>query len=287
MDTLYHYCSNDSFAAIVRTRSVWLSSLSLSNDTMEGRLVNSTLMRLAESDDLDADSRDKLKASVDFIERMFDGLGFCLSEDGDLLSQWRGYADDARGVSVGFSRKYLEQLADSSKGKSTAGFALYKVAYKPNVHDSKVEPTYRELRHLIDAGAFKLPRTRSLLDTRSEDEIAKEDERVRRVHSALFRKLLELFPHLFEMKTSAFKEEREWRLVSILLRNITDQCLYRAARDRIVPYRAFDLSPSDIPAIGKVVLGPRNETPTIVVESMLNQTGFGEVEVRRSDATYR
>lgn len=287
MDALYHYCSTDAFAAIVRGRTIWLSSLSLSNDTMEGRLVNRTIMRLAERDNLDANARERLRGSIAITEGLLDGLGFCLSEDSDLLSQWRGYADDARGVSIGFSRTYLERLADSSNGRITLGFALYKVEYETGIHEAKVEPTYRELRRLIDAGAFKLRGVRSLLDTRTEEEIAEEDKQIERAHRTLTLQLLELFPRLFELKTSAFKEEREWRLVSILLRKPSDECLYRAARNRIVPYRAFELSPSEIPAITEVVLGPRHETPTDVVESMLKLAGFGEVKVRRSDATYR
>lgn len=115
-DTLYHYCSTESFTSILRTHSVWLSSLNLSNDSMEGRMVNATVLRLAEKDGLDADALRRLRESLSFTERTLDGLGFCLSEDGDLLSQWRGYADDGRGVAIGFSRSYLEWLAKSSRG---------------------------------------------------------------------------------------------------------------------------------------------------------------------------
>lgn len=53
MDILYHYCSTPSFHAIVHSHELWLSSLSLSNDTMEGKLVTSTIIRLAERDSLD------------------------------------------------------------------------------------------------------------------------------------------------------------------------------------------------------------------------------------------
>ena len=49
-NTLYHYCSTESFVSMVRGASLWLSSLSLSNDTMEGRLVNAAVMRLAARD---------------------------------------------------------------------------------------------------------------------------------------------------------------------------------------------------------------------------------------------
>ena len=38
----------------------------------------------------------------------------CFSRNGDLLSQWRAYGDDGRGVSIGFNSKLLYKV-DSSK----------------------------------------------------------------------------------------------------------------------------------------------------------------------------
>jgi len=81
-ETLYHYCGTKAFFSIVHNRSIWLSSLSLSNDTMEGRLGNETIMHLAERDELDASNREHLQNNVALIEGMFEGLGFCLSEEG-------------------------------------------------------------------------------------------------------------------------------------------------------------------------------------------------------------
>lgn len=71
---------------------------------MEGKLVARALMRLAERDGLNPVAAERLQNAVAFLEGMFDGLGFCFSEDGDLLSQWRGYASDATGIAIGFSR---------------------------------------------------------------------------------------------------------------------------------------------------------------------------------------
>jgi Protein of unknown function (DUF2971) len=286
-DTLYHYCSTEAFVSIVRSRSLRLSSLRLSNDTMEGRLVNATIMRLAMRDDLDAAARESLQESLAFMERFFDGLGFCLSEDGDLLSQWRGYADDARGVSIGFARPYLSSLADSSRGQSQSGFALYEVEYDPSEHEALVEPTYRELRKLMDAGAFKMRGSWSLLDTRTPEEVAADDKTIEQVHNALFRKVLGLFPRLYELKASAFREEREWRLVSIFTDTTSDECEFRAAKGRVIPYRTFSLESLSTAPIVEVVVGPRHETPPDVVKSLLRQAGFGEASVRRSEATYR
>lgn len=287
MSTLYHYCTTASFVSIVKSRSVWLSSLTLSNDTMEGRIVNRVVMELARKDALDGYSLQRLEESISLMEQMFDGLGFCLSEDGDLLGQWRGYAGNASGLSIGFSQAYLEKLALVSKEKRVPTFTLQKVEYDPDVHRTQVAPTYTELRKLIDAGAFRMPGIRGLLDTRTDEEIKEEQQVIHKANMALFFKLLELFPKLFLLKIYGFREEREWRLVSTLVKDIADDCEYRAASGRIVPFRAFDLITLDTPAIVEVFLGPRHPTPPQVVSAMLKRSGFGEVQVRRSEATYR
>jgi hypothetical protein len=74
---------------------------------MEGKLVTEILALLAKDDGLDETDTQRLQQSAAGLEEVIDGLGFCLSEDGDLLSQWRGYAADASGVSIGFSKEYL------------------------------------------------------------------------------------------------------------------------------------------------------------------------------------
>lgn len=53
MTILYHYCSNNSFHSIIEKRRICLSSLSMSNDSMEGKLVAEILVRLAKADKLD------------------------------------------------------------------------------------------------------------------------------------------------------------------------------------------------------------------------------------------
>lgn len=289
MDALYHYCSSDTFTSIVHGQSIWLSSLSLSNDTMEGRLVNKTLMHLADRDQLDIKLRECLQHEMAVFENLFDGLGFCLSEDGDLLSQWRGYADDAHGVSIGFNRMYLERLADLSKATYGSGFNLLKVEYEPCVHEAEVAPTYHELHNLLKARTFTMSSEFYLPDVATQKTIAEEitERKENDGYWEFTFKLLELFPSLFRLKAPAFREEREWRLLSIMSYGSAEPCHFRSARNRIIPYRAYSLPKIDIPAISEVVLGPRHETPIKVVESMLKQAGFGEAKVRRSDATYR
>ena len=76
MDILYHYCPNSSFHAIVQSRSLWLSSLSLANDSLEGKVVEATIQRLAESDSLDGTSLRRLLEYFQMQHKVIDGLGF-------------------------------------------------------------------------------------------------------------------------------------------------------------------------------------------------------------------
>jgi hypothetical protein len=271
---------------MTNSKSLWLSSLTLSNDSLEGRLVDTTIMRVAARDKLDVHSQEKLRWILELHKRLFDGLGFCLSERGDLLSQWRGYADDAKGVSIGFSRRYLESLARASRGQKSAGFALHRVEYEPSQQEILVEPTYRELRKLIAAGAFRSRGPLSLLDHRSPEQIATDNKALRSVEHELIVRLFELLPMLFKLKSDAFTEEAEWRLVSMLVGKF-DDCLFRASHGKVVPYRCIPLATLEVPAIAEVVLGPKHETPESVVESLLAHAGFGGAAVRRSRASYR
>jgi hypothetical protein len=288
MDILYHYCSTASFHAIIQSHALWLSSLSLSNDTMEGKLVASTIARLAKRDSVDQDSVRRIQDTIGFLEKVLDGLGFCLSEDGDLLSQWRGFAADATGVSIGFSTEYLNWLSEAIKSHDRSGFTLKKVEYEPSVHESCIDPVYLQIKGSIAAGAFKTLGRRSLLfDSRTDEEIERDDASIRSAHSKLFGDTLALLPELFRLKAHAFREEREWRLLSYLVKGGEDNCSHRIVHDRIIPYRKIELVESERHPVAEVILGPKHGTPTKIVEDFLKLKGYGLVKVRRSEASYR
>lgn len=287
MTILYHYCPNNAFHSIIENRRIWLSSLSLSNDSMEGKLVAEILARISKADGLDLAATHRLQESVSGLEQVIDGLGYCLSENGDLLSQWRGYAADATGVSIGFSKDYLEQFAEASRGPEKSGFILQRVEYDLEIQESLIKPTYIEIKELINEGAFKLPGKRSLLDARSDDEVKRDNKKIKDAFSRLSITLLTLFAKLFLLKTSAFREEREWRLISYFVKTGDDMCSFRALNERIVPFREFELLESESGSIVEVILGPKNTTPNYVIESFLKQSGFANVKILRSEATYR
>jgi hypothetical protein len=164
---------------------------------------------------------------------------------------------------------------------------LFKVQYDPQAHETEVGPTYSEAKRLIEAGAFRLPGIRTLLDFRTDEQVEQERRETEKAHSMLSFTMLMLFSKLFLLKSPAFREEKEWRLLSYLVRGGVDTSFHRTLRDRLIPYRSYQLIQPERQPIIEVILGPKHLTPIKVIEDFLKQNGYGAVRVKRSEATYR
>ncbi|HNV88532.1 MAG TPA: DUF2971 domain-containing protein [Methylotenera sp.] len=256
---------------------------------MEGKLADEALERLAKQDRLNAYDISTIKEELGIFRLIADGLGFCLSEEEDLLSQWRGYAADASGVAIGFSKEYLTEFIKHTQSSiSINQIALHKVKYEQKEHDKLVEPTFRRIKQCIEEGAHKYPGPRGLLDIRSEEEIKEDNQKIQHARFRLAHELFKLSPKQFYLKSKAFSEEREWRLISYLtLGNDKDKCEFMDKKNQIVPFRTYQLNDLSINPISKIILGPKNVTPIKVVESFLMSNNFRSVEVVSSKATYR
>lgn len=279
--TLYHYCPTASFLSIVQSRTLWLSMLDMSNDHLEGKWVHSVIERELGSREQTKTHVSALMQAVEVATGMTFAAGFCLSEEGDQLSQWRGYADDGRGFAIGFRKSYLDALAAKCRADLGAGISLQKVEYDGG---ENIETILSGIEKAVDNGAL-----------RSELLIDSEERRQRshRARSSLYLSLTPLIALCHWIKNPAFREEREWRLVSILSKaldpksSVGEICDFKSMRDRIVPYRPIQLHRLEFDAIEAVVLGPRNITREDYLREVLVRHGFGNAEIRRSTASYR
>ena len=111
-EILYHYCSSQSFEAIISSGSFRLSALRLSNDTMEGTWLRHVFELVCSMHPTITPYRASLLEAVDRLIGRTEGLGFCLSRREDVLSQWRGYANDAKGFCIGFRRDKLLEICN-------------------------------------------------------------------------------------------------------------------------------------------------------------------------------
>lgn len=236
---------------------------------------------------MDSTSTQNVLQMLEWFDDSLDGLGFCLSEERDLLSQWRGYALDGTGVCIGFSREYFESLSKRSATASRPVFRLHQVEYEPSEHEKQVEPIYLKAKSLVQQGAFRFSGFRGLLGSRTDDDFEEDRRNNEKLRSSLLAVLLQLLPKLYLMKSPAFREEREWRLLSHLVHGAEDDCSYRVTGDRIIPFRTISLAELDRKSIVEIVLGPKHATPIRMVQQFLARFGYGEVTVSRSEATYR
>jgi len=286
MDTLYHYCATATFQAIVQNSSVWLSSLTMTNDSSEGQLVRDTLVRLARQDNLEPAAISKLDAEIRNLEEMFDGLGLCLSEDGDLLSQWRAYTADATGVSIGFDRVCLEQAVRDATEPEYKHLKLSKVEYSPDGHEELLMELYRDIRKRYEEGGQNGTGSKLPMDSSTGSWIDDLEDLMTDLSHSRYWKLYEFVPRMYLLKPPEFREEGEWRLHTIRTRGYRGNYSFHPRSAEIVPYLKFPLEPQRHP-ISQIVLGPKHKSEHSTVRLLLQKCGFGHVEIVKSKVSYR
>lgn len=281
-NTLFHYCRTDIFHSIVSGSSIWLSSLTQSNDFLEGKLLSRLLDDICSNMTLSENMKEALSISFKDIEESLDALGICLSTSGDVLSQWRAYAADGTGVSIGFNRDFLEERIKRGDLRSNLP-GMPSAVLKPVIYELKsqlehLEPMIQELRAMIDDFSAKnRPPFESIL--------LWGDEARQHVYDTMSA----ISQVVFLLKGYAFREEKEWRLfIPRVNWYRLDKLQYRSMVDQIIPYLRVDLNAQKgQKVINEVILGPKHRSPKEVVEAFLTQCGFIGAKVSVSTASYR
>jgi hypothetical protein len=283
----YHYCSNAAFCSIVEQKRLRLSLLSMSNDAKEGQHILDVARRLLGDDCKDTD---EILKQLDFVISQVSAIGFCVSEDGDLLSQWRGYADDARGVAIGFEADVVKAAAEEENGDDII-VRFAKVAYDDEQLAEVMLPDLAPVVEYYKSGRMAPPRYPTILSPMTEEEQRSEDARHQKASIELFWMLFRIASYAYLVKSPFFKEETEWRLLSLLVRGASGLQLpsaqFSATVDKLKPFRDFPLKEFAPEMIREVVLGPRNQTPDDVIKLFLSSRKLPHVMVRRSKGTYQ
>jgi hypothetical protein len=212
-----------------------------------------------------------------------DCCALCLSSKGDLLSQWRGYAADGSGFSIGFDANELSRLEmpnHEAFGSWNARPGLYYVAYDEDEQRSLFKGLIDDMLPHIQVLERKVT-LKEALDIKLGGRGDKTDA-LRAMGDTIFRGL----PGAYTIKGAAFAEEHEARLVVVSPR-FPAVHRYRTRGSALVPYIPVPIRPGGASPIQSVRLGPTNPTPVQVVESFLEANGLGHVPVLSSQATYR
>lgn len=185
---LFHYTDLEGVKGIFTSRTLWLSKFTATNDISEIKLAiehfqdyTARKARALES----AEGR-FLREAAGQLEG-FRRTNICLAsfcEQHDLLSQWRSYGNDGRGVALGFNTARLLDVAQRN------GLRLLRCVYEPAEHER------------ISASL-----TDMLLEARRADPSGDGAGLVAQFNEVFLR----VAPVI---KDHRFGEEREWRLVS-------------------------------------------------------------------------
>lgn len=269
-EPMYHYCPASAFWSICRNRTMWVSSIHTLNDSKEltwGREILNAVFaeyafeftpafRFSLTRELFAPDGDVLPLIASF------------SREGDLLSQWRAYADDGAGFVIEFDASVLTDVMP--------------VRMK--------EVLYDESRQM----SLALNTIRSFYSWWTRPEPAAK--------LAVFKVLPEFAIDLVSYKHPTFFEEREVRAVHLVTRaeawwadpgghipargSVAGQIVLKRRRKGLdIPYVSLPIP--DPRSISAVTLGPKNTLRDAEVTSELARIGLGHVTVRRSACSYR
>ena len=276
---LYHYCSVETFFNIISSKKIRLSSTNTMNDALDGRWLYHHLEILGHNhrfrEELGPEEnakREKLRR-LHFYSDQFRNMNtfysFSLSEEGDLLSQWRGYANDGAGISIGFNVSNLAASMNPNETLKTSTFSFYKMKY----------PSQKQILIAIEnAFAKHCP----------NPELEPLD----------YGKFTEFIDTMnTEVKNSAFSEEKEWRFItrrgnanvfSPTLFPDTPRANFMVRDGRITSFYEFEfktLFGIDQPII-EIVLGPKCKIDRTELNLFLNLNSIS-CAVNSSEATYR
>ncbi|MCU4677709.1 DUF2971 domain-containing protein [Catenovulum sp. 2E275] len=275
MSTIYHYCGINAFFNIIRNKKLWVSAANNLNDYKEvDWFIDKARNKLSQA--VRPENQDYLNEF--WLHRSVNSPMpyICsFSKNGDLLSQWRAYADDGSGLAIGFNREYFgfdsKMPTPNVSSKQSVGLAdvIYDEKYQDRIVDTLV-------------GTVGTP-------TESDDE------KYNRFANAAV--LINQFSYI--CKNSAFKEEDEVRIVHTpvifgndnggtrVLGGISD-LQHRVSGEYITSYFELDFAEDRAAeALVEVILGPKCKISRFDIETFLSVSGFGQVKYKMSNASYR
>lgn len=284
-DVLYHYCSSSSFHAILESGKIRLSDINMLNDNAEMHWGYSVfeqaagnLIKIAETREnlkgLDKNFFDKVDAIIAPLQGRLHPFVACFSHEPDLLGQWRSYADDARGYSIGFDAKALAHMPVS----------LLAVEYDRE----------KQVQEMMDAlGATFME---------NEDD-------GRSFGKKFFESCVLIGTYMLAFKNPIFREEKEVRSLHVVDVEATqtvmklkdsggvlggkeevagEEIKFRIQDNALVAYldisfrRGFESS-----AIRNITIGAKNQNWPANIYYFSGSLGYENIKVRKSISTYR
>jgi hypothetical protein len=273
---LFHYTTPIGLLGISHSKNIWATDIRFLNDKKElQHSLDITHSILDDFHKLD-DNPQKIKGlDYDFIEYLRINLVrkwspevyvASFTEEGDLLSQWRGYCPKG-GFSIGFHFDLLSQIAIKHDS-----FLL------PCVYDFKIQKQILEELLVFYSKKY--------VEAIKDNNQAKSDELGHSISNEFIISLFALAPML---KHESFKEEKEWRIVSSRF-YVKQEIKFRANESNIIPYIETSLCQSEEEInFERIIIGPAstNQFSKEAVLRLLKKNRMPQYSIMLSSAPYR
>ena len=272
-ETLFHYTSQEGLLGILGSKVLWATHILYLNDRKEfWQAFDVAITQIEESATQTGDPEEKalLERTKRKVLQPNSEAAYVasFSEDGDSLSQWRGYGGDGNGFSIGFSRVELEELA------KLGGWRLNRCIYDEMTQSRKIS----ELLDLMTDPEANVPPRRIRADGVEEIYVMLPEDKFS-INLSLLAPLL---------KNNAFSEEMEWRLS--VVEGMIFHPHHRAGQSMLIPYCQFPLSENGgLTCIKHITIGPgpHAELSQKSLNSYLRSIGCGHISIRLSEVPYR
>jgi len=265
MDFLFHYTDIKGFLGIFNTKSLWASNAFFLNDSTEiiyGTNLTKDLFNNFYLSLKNEKSKEILKEHYDdysgfVLSSNFFLVSFC--ENGDLLSQWRGYSPNSDGISLRFNLQVIRTLPQVN---------LYKVIYDKEQQIIITNLLFKLLNDLMEY--LEKTRTRSFL-------------RYFTLWISIFTTTILLF------KDDSFSEEKEWRLIyNYDVVGNKKNIEYRIKNNYILPYIKIEKL-NLINLISGITIGPSSNNQIIKesIKYFLDMNNYDYLNIDFSKIPYR
>lgn len=268
---LHHYTSQLGLLGILSEQAVWATKISHLNDGRELSYGFDLLRRYLEeldgflADDLHGRLLRHLREYLDRVAYM-NLFVASFTEEGDLLSQWRGYGRPGDAYSIGFPEALL-----SSEAVRRSGYKLVRCRYALDEQEAA-------LPQLLVTAQEKLA---LLLGQQHAPAVDAALERVG------FEFIFQALAVAASLKDPAFAEEKEWRLIATRYVG-PSRTRFRQGRHCLIPYEAVALDEMATTPM-TVTVGP-TQHPDLALDSVMQVFKARNMQyglLRPSEVSYR
>lgn len=270
-EELYHYTDFSGLNGFLTTQQIWMGDLLFLNDEKEYflglEIFKNKLERLKSKHK--GSSFGIFLNTFSNIEKLLkrgSPLIFSLTEEKDLLSQWRGYTNNGIGINIGFFSPNLKP-----------SFQLLPCLYSP-------EDQSAYINYIIESALIKFNETKEL-EKHDKNHCCNPQElpywdAINEAGSLL---ISQLNVACAIIKDQSFKEEKEWRLLTFERSNIS----FLDKTTHLKPIKKVTIEPSSI--IKSITIGPnpKKELCQDSIYTFLHAKKLHHIDVSLSKIPYR